>query len=238
MLLFIFFIIVAFLIYLYNIHIAYIRSGFEYGGSHVGGIDPNVFLIPRPSADAMVSAPIIGGTSARLDVLSDPYIPPVKVDGYVFDSRSSDIRGLPPLVAPIQTNPTLVAPVNVETRGIQNQYSQVGILTKSSGSGSLFSRKKTSTGEQEHDDIIENRLILPLMGRRHITGRDKWQYYAISNTGNLNTKLPIRSNGRSCTSEYGCDPLYSGDVVYVEGYNHAFKATIYENSIFSYLPVL
>ncbi|NBO62152.1 MAG: hypothetical protein EBU82_14565 [Flavobacteriia bacterium] len=184
----------------------------------------------------MVHSPTIGGFSTKYDVLSDPYVPPVKVDGYVFDSRSSDIRGLPPLVAPIQTTPSLVAPVNVETRGIQNQYTQVGILTKS-GSGSLFSRKTRNSGEQM-DDGVESRLILPLMGRRHMTGRDKWQYYAISNTGNLNTKLPIRSNGRSCTSEYGCDPLTSGDVVYVEGYNHEFKATVYENSIFSYLPVL
>lgn len=233
-LVFMFLIVIAFLIYLYSIHITEIKTA--YTPSYVGGIDPASFLIPRPSADAMVHAPTIGGFSTKYDVLSDPYVPPVKVDGYVFDSRSSDIRGLPPLVAPIQTTPSLVAPVNVETRGIQNQYTQVGILTKS-GSGSLFSRKNRNPGEQM-DDGVESRLILPLMGRRHMTGRDKWQYYAISNTGNLNTKLPIRSNGRSCTSEYGCDPLTSGDVVYVEGYNHEFKATVYENSIFSYLPVL
>lgn len=237
MLLFMFLIVIAFLVYLYSIHVAEIRA--EYKPPYVGGIDPSVFLIPRPSGDSMVSTPIIGsstgGLSTRYDVLSDPYIPPVKIDGYLFDSRSSDIRGLPPLVAPMQTNPTLVAPVNIETRGIQNQYTQVGILTKTSDSKPLFSRKQINT---EENSTVENRLILPLMGRRHMTGRDKWQYYTISNTGNLNTKLPIRSNGRSCTSEYGCDPLYSGDMVYVEGYDHSFKVTIYENSIFSYLPVL
>lgn len=240
-LLFMFLVLIAFLIYLYSVHVAEIRA--TYTPPYVGGIDPATYLIPRPSMEA---TPTIGGLSTRYDTLSDPYVPPVKVDGYVFDSRSSDIRGLPPLIAPIQTAPTLMSPsitppsaaflpVNVETRGIQNQYTQVGILTKSSGSGSLFSRK---TQEPTDEPGAETRLILPLMGRRHITGRDKWQYYTISNTGNLNTKLPIRSNGRSCTSEYGCDPLSSGDVVYVEGYNHAFKATIYENSIFSYLPVL
>jgi len=234
-LLFMFLIVIAFLIYLYSIHVAEIRA--EYKPPPISGIDPSVFLIPRPSiavSASTVSSPIIGGRG--YDVLSDPYIPPVKVDGYLFDSRSSDIRGLPPLIAPIQTSPTLVAPVNVETRGVQNQYSQVGILTKTDNNSiSGFSRKQK---EEANEDGIESRLILPLMGRRHITGRDKWQYYTISNTGNLNTKLPIRSNGRSCTSEYGCDPLSSGDIVYVEGYNHAFKATIYENSIFSYIPVL
>jgi hypothetical protein len=92
-------------------------------------------------------------------------------------------------------------------------YSQMGILTK-------------------------NEQILPLMGRRHMNGRDKWQYYTISNTGNLNTKLPVSVKGKSCTSEYGCDEMMNGDAIYVEGYNDTFKATIYENSAFSYIPHL
>jgi hypothetical protein len=81
-------------------------------------------------------------------------------------------------------------------------------------------------------------MILPLMGRRNMAGRDKWQYYTISNTGNLNTKLPVSVNGKSCTGEYGCDDITNGDVVYVEGYNDTFKATIYENSLFNYIPFL
>lgn len=238
-LLFMFLIVIAFLVYLYSIHVAEIRastSGYT-PPTNIGGIDPGVFLIPRPST-SMVATPTIG--TRGYDVLSDPYIPPVKVDGYLFDSRSSDIRGIPPLVAPVQTAPGWMAPVNVETRGVQNQYSQVGILTKSDNNGASIHgfRNTKKNSDDNGDSTIESRLILPLMGRRHMTGRDKWQYYAISNTGNLNTKLPISSNGRSCTSEYGCDPLSSGDIVYVEGYNHAFKTTIYENSIFSYLPVL
>ena len=44
----------------------------------------------------------------------------------------------------------------------------------------------------------DDKLILPLMGRRHMSGRDKWQYYTISNSGSLNTKLPISVNGKSC----------------------------------------
>ncbi len=93
------------------------------------------------------------------------------------------------------------------------EYSQMGILTK-------------------------NEMILPLMGRRHMNGRDKWQYYTISNTGNLNTKLPVSVKGKSCTSEYGCDEIMNGDTIYVEGYNDTFKSTIYENSMFSYIPYL
>ena len=92
---------------------------------------------------------------------------------------------------------------------IQTDYSQVGIL---------------SQGE----------LILPLFGRR--MRRDKWQYYTISNTGTLNTKLPIRINGKSATGEHGCDPIVSNDTVFVEGYKEMMSATIYENNQFSYNP--
>jgi hypothetical protein len=105
-------------------------------------------------------------------------------------------------------------PINIQTRSTGSDYQQVGILTKSNGSD----------------------LILPLFGRKIMTGRDKWQYYAISNTGNLNTKLPISVNGRSCTGEMGCDSMSNGDTVFVEGYKDIFKATLYENSLFNYLP--
>ena len=84
------------------------------------------------------------------------------------------------------------------------EYSQVGILT------------------------AKPDLILLLMGR--YMGRDKWQYYTISNTGNINTKLPIKINGRSCMNEYGCNVLNTSDVVFVEGYNHTFIVTLYENN--------
>jgi hypothetical protein len=103
-------------------------------------------------------------------------------------------------------------PVNIETQGLATQYQQVGIL------------------ENGGD------LILPLMGRRSATGRDKWQYYSISNTGTLNTKLPVTFQGRSCTSENGCDNINSGDTLYVKGYNDTFHATIYENNLLQYIP--
>ena len=113
--------------------------------------------------------------------------------------------------------PRAVVPINVQTRSSNASYSQVGILTRTNGGSDM---------------------ILPLMGRRTMNGRDKYQYYTISNTGNLNTKLPVSLNGKSCTGEYGCDEISNSDVVYVEGYNDTFRATIYENGLFSYMPVL
>ena len=108
-----------------------------------------------------------------------------------------------------------VVPINVSTQGVANaEYRQVGILTRISGP----------------------ETILPLMGRPLFRNRDKWQFYTISEKNNF-IKLPISVKGRSCTNEYGCDNVYNGDTVYVEGYNDAFKVTAYENTVMQYLPV-
>jgi hypothetical protein len=112
-------------------------------------------------------------------------------------------------------------PVNIQTHGTNMSYQQVGILTKSNSPNSQ-----------------NNQLIMPLMGRKLMTGREKWQYYTMATNGNMNTKLPISVNGKSCTSEYGCDSINNGDNVFVEGYNDTFKVTVYENSGFNYIPFL
>ena len=92
-------------------------------------------------------------------------------------------------------------------------YKQVGILTRVNGPN----------------------LILPLFGRMINTSRVKWQYYTM-NESNNSVRLPINVKGRNGTDEYGVDELYSGDTVYVEGYDEVFKATIYKNSNFYYSP--
>ena len=107
-------------------------------------------------------------------------------------------------------------PINISTQGPEMQYTQLGILTR----------------ENSPDD-----LILPLMGRRNMTSRDKYQYYTMTNSaGNIHTKLPISVKGKSCTSDLGCDEIFNGDVVYVEGYKDTFRATIYENVMYKYIP--
>ena len=139
--------------------------------------------------------------ASRQDTFNDPYVPPGR-NAVTHPRNSSDVRGIP---------------VNMQTRGISNDYQQVGILTRS--------------------NHVAGEMILPLMGRKHMSSRDKWQYYTISGSGNLNTKLPISVNGKSCTGEYGCDDIFNGDIVYVEGYNDTFRVTMYENNMFQYIPV-
>ena len=145
-----------------------------------------------------------------------------------ISNQSMNTSGLsdeiPPLriaegTPPINLRPAV--PINIETRGTSMEYSQIGILTQTHS-------KNNQQGP----------LILPLMGRQNMTGRDKWQYYTMSNSGFVNSKLPIRVNGRSCTGEYGCDSISNGDSVYVEGYDSTFRATVYDISSFRYLPYL
>lgn len=175
-------------------------------------------------ASAPAQSPIsleIGGAPDRFN---DPYTPPLKNDGVFFPIDSGDIRGVPPSVG------TVVGPggggnnraINIQTRGYSAEFTQIGILTRET---------KKNKEPAENDP-----KILPLMGRRIMNGRDKYQYYTISNSGMVNTKLPIRKEGRNCIGEYGCDQLYSGDSVFVEGYGDRFKVTVYESELFRYIP--
>lgn len=141
------------------------------------------------------------------DPLSDPYSPPVRCDaGSLMQA---------PLVMTVPGNSV---PINIPTRHYNTSYNQIGIITNRSA---------------------HKNEILPIMGRRTATARDKWQYYTVAGGGgggNLQTKLPVRVKGRNCSGEYGCDEISDGDDVYVEGYQENFRATVYENGLFSYIP--
>jgi hypothetical protein len=102
-------------------------------------------------------------------------------------------------------------PPAICTKGCGGAYTQSGILVSGTGGDAL---------------------ILPLFGRK--MHRDKFQYYTLSNTGAVNTKLPVRTKNKRCTGEYGCDEIYSGDEVYVEGYGGIFLATIYDSLQYTY----
>jgi len=108
-------------------------------------------------------------------------------------------------------------PINISTQSCDDaKYRQLGILTRYGG---------------------KDETILPLMGRPLFSKRDKWNFYTLNDKNNM-IKLPVKVKGKSGTSEYGCDNVYNGDIVFVEGYNDAFKVTTYDNDIVRYLPSL
>lgn len=106
-------------------------------------------------------------------------------------------------------------PINISTRAVDTSYRQVGILKRLNGP----------------------EMLLPLMGRPLYVGRDKWQYYTMSDQNNQ-IKLPVSFKSKSCTNEYGCDEISNGDTAYVDGINATFQATIYDNATMRYLPFI
>jgi hypothetical protein len=142
-----------------------------------------------------------------------------------FNSGYSNQPGnvfMNPYSAPLKNNgffPTTGdprgVPINIKTQGYDTNYRQVGILTRKNGA----------------------ETILPLMGRPVLANRNKWQYYSMSDKHN-SVKLPVSRNGRSGTQEYGVDEVFNGDTVYVEGYNDAFKVTVYDNYKPEYIPFI
>ena len=138
-----------------------------------------------------------------------PYTNDVLLNPY--SAPYSDERYLVPNI------PLRAVPINMSTNigSVNTEYRQMGIITPLNGSSK------------------DN--ILSLMGRPLFTNRDKWQYYTISNQHN-NVKLPISFKGRSALTDYGVDKIFDGDTVYVEGYNDAFRVTVYENDTIKYLP--
>jgi hypothetical protein len=163
----------------------------------------------------------IGGPSSNQDVLLNPYVPPLRDNSVGATRPIYDIRGG---VETIHYGAYSGGGgggggvrVNVPTRSVDTTYRQVGILTRSGGGG----------GQQE--------TILPLIGRPLFTNRDKWQFYSLSDKNNA-IKLPVIINGKSGTGEYGCNNVSTGDMVFVEGYNDAFRVTAYDSASLRYLP--
>jgi len=152
-----------------------------------------------------------GYTRGPADVLLNPYTPPLRDDRYIGGMGVNSI-GLSGGGGGMGRG-GVVIPINVPTRSVNSSYRQVGILTRVNGP----------------------ETILSLMGRPLFPSQDKWQFYTMSDK-NQSVKLPVTHKKRSCTSDLGCDNIYNGDTIYVEGYNDAFRATIYDNAVQYSIP--
>lgn len=162
----------------------------------------------------------IGGISTRNlpEVAIDVYGPPLRDEPLNIDfcrgypRNSTDIRGSLPIER-------FVVPINIETRGVPCEFTQVGIL---------------------NSDKNAQDKILSLFGRQIMSSGDKWQYYTLSNVGIMPTRLPIRvlQNGgkmKDAMCEYGVDRIYSGDKVIVDGYNDEYIVQIYDTRQYRYI---
>jgi hypothetical protein len=148
---------------------------------------PSTGLFPRPSYSF---------SNVQQDVLLNPYAPPLRDERVI---QSTDIRG--------------GIPINIDTRAVDTNYRQVGLLKRMNGP----------------------EMLLPLMGRPLFVARDKWQYYTMSDKNNA-IKLPVSFKSKSCTNEYGCDEISNGDTVYVDGIDATFQVTLYDNAVMKYIP--
>ncbi len=133
-------------------------------------------------------------------------------------------RVIHPLVPPQRSFPYRInevgIPVNVPTRGYSTGYQQVGILI-----------------ENENDDKKDNKL-LPLFGEQLWPGARQWRYYT-SSDGYQSVKLPVVYKNKNCQDSYGCDEIYDGQIVNVQGYeNKHFKANIYKLDGPRYIPYI
>ena len=82
-------------------------------------IKPSTLIIQSPNETSHL-VPV----STRNDTINDPYAPPLKNTNIMQPTDSSDVRGIP---------------VNVQTRGTNSAYEQVGILTRPSSNDDLIS---------------------------------------------------------------------------------------------------
>ena len=208
-----------------------------YGHGHGHGHGPMLIASSDPLSDSLDFG--IGGPSSNQDVLLNPYVPPLRDNSVGATRPNYDIRGG---VETIQYGGmdtygggggggggggVAGVRVNVPTRSVDTTYRQVGILTRGGGGGGGSGSVPSATSSQE--------TILPLIGRPLFTNRDKWQFYTLSDKNNA-IKLPVIVNGKSGTNEYGCNNVSTGDMVYVEGYNDAFRVTAYDSASLRYLP--
>ena len=220
-----FFIIIVVIIACVFFMVRYFGHGHHgHHGGHGGHGSLMVIQQPPPAQSDFLDFGI-GGPSSSQDVLLNPYVPPLRDNSVGSTTPMYDIRG------GVETihygfgggggGGAAGVRVNVPTRSVDTTYRQVGILTRNgNGNGSAGGGQET---------------ILPLIGRPLFTNRDKWQFYTLSDKNNA-IKLPITVNGKSGTGEYGCNNVSSGDIVYVEGYNDAFKVSAYDSASLRYLP--
>ena len=103
-------------------------------------------------------------------------------------------------------------PINIPTQGLPESFQSVGMMNVSG-------------------------KILPLYGRRTAGSSDRWNYYTRTDTYNP-VPIPVKYNRRDCMDDTGCNELYSGEQVKLEGTGDEGKVTLYKFDGPKYIPGL
>jgi hypothetical protein len=103
-------------------------------------------------------------------------------------------------------------PINIPTQGLPESFQSVGVVNV--------------------DD-----KILPLYGRRTMSGSDRWNYYTRTDTYNP-VPIPINFQRRQCMDDVGCQEILSGDEVKVDVMNKSGRTSIYKIDGPKYIPGL
>jgi len=165
-------------------------------------------VILSPAAAAPAAAPRSFNTLSS----TQPGLPTPPERSY---DAQPDFAGMPPPGVP-------VVPIQIPTRGLPEQFQQMGVLTSPGGSATSAS---------------PNRTLLPLYGRRTASGRERYNYYTRTDGYNP-VQVPVSYKNRTCEDDNGCDEISTGDTVGVPLLGQTFVATTYKYNAPRYIPLI
>jgi hypothetical protein len=85
--------------------------------------------------------------------------------------------------------------------------------------------------------LSDSKIVIPLYGRRTHQRSQVWNYYTLTN-GYHSIQISVSNKNKDCTHEYGCNEIYSDELVYVPAYNENFRALMYKTDAPRYIPYL
>jgi len=104
-------------------------------------------------------------------------------------------------------------PINIPTQGIPESFQMTG-------------------------NINVNGKMLPLYGRRTMRGSsDRWNYYTRTDTFNP-VPIPLRHKNRDCMEDIGCQEIFSGDTVSLDGTGESGTVKVFRYDGPKYIPGL
>ena len=156
---------------------------------------------------------IIVENVGKMAQVRDPRYPPPPDRDY---DSPPDTRGfIPPPGVP-------VIPIQIPTRGLPEEFRQMGVLTAPGGSSTSAS---------------PNRTLLPLLGRRVASSRERYNYYTRTDGFNP-VQVPVNFKNRPCDDDNGCDEIMNGDTIAVPLLGQTFVANVYKLNTPRYIPLI